>query len=230
MKKNMLLTLAVFAATSTFAQVDPVGNFNKHVVEQWTGDYVRIGQWKVKGSPYFLGEPFPGILNYTDGKSAKSDKILYDLHNQKVGFKQGNDALESLNSVESFSISLPDRYGNKNLVFRNSAAFGDNSNTYYNVLEDGAKLVFLKQYKTKLVPDSRNMLDKDAKMFEQVYDYFIYNKGTKTLHKIKLREKDLLKELEAEPAAKDYVTKSVASLSTEHDFITVINTVNTQFK
>lgn len=230
MKKNMLFALVVLTTNSAFAQVDPVGSFNKHIVEQWTGDYIRVGNYKVKGSPYFLGEPFPGTLTYTDGKSAKSQQVLYDLHNQKVGFKQGNDALEALNAVESFSITLPDKYGNKNMLFRNGATYGDKDNVYYNVLEDGDKFAFLKQYKTKLVADSRNTLDKDAKMFEQVYDYFIYNKGTKTLHKIKLREKDLLKELDAEPAAKDYVAKNVASLSTEHDFITVINTVNTQFK
>lgn len=230
MKKTTLFAAVLLAATQTFAQVDPVGNFNKHIVEQWTGDYVRVGQFKVKGSPYFLGEPFPGTITYSDGKSAQSQYILFDLHNQKVGFKQGNEALESIKAVESFSINLPDKFGNKKLLFKNGAAFGDASNTYYNILEEGPKFAFLKQYKIKLVADSRNTLDKDAKMFEQAYDYYIYNKSAKTLHKIKLREKDLLKELESEPAAKDYVVKNVPSLSTEHDFISVINTVNTQFK
>lgn len=230
MKKTSLLAFVILAATQTFAQVDPVGNFNRHIVEQWTGDYVRVGQFKVKGTPYFLGEPFPGTITYTDGKTAKSNQILFDLQNQKVGFKQDNQALESLQAVENFTITLPEKFGSKKMLFKNGVAFGDAGNNYYNVLEEGPKFAFLKLYKTKLMPDNRNTMDKEARVFEQVYDYYIYNKTTKTLHKIKLREKDLLKELDSEPAAKDYVVKNVPSLSTELDFITVINTVNTQFK
>ncbi len=229
MRKKIFYSLFLLAASPAFAQVDPVANFNKHIVEQWTGDYVRIGQWKVKGSPYFLGEAFPGTLTYNDGKSVKSQTVLFDLHNQKVGFRQGNEALEALNAVESFTIKLPERFGGKQLLFKNSAAYGDKNNTFFNVLEDGPKFAFLKHYKTKLVADSRNMLDKEAKMFEQVYDYYIYNKEAKTLHKIKLREKDLLKELEKMPAAKVYVA-GVASLESENDFIAAIHTVNTQLK
>ncbi len=229
MRRKLLYSLLLLATAPAFAQVDPVANFNKHIVEQWTGDYVRVGQFKVKGSPYFLGEAFPGTLTYTDGKSVKSQSVLFDLHNQKVGFRQGKDALEALNAVESFTIVLPVKYGDKQLLFKNSAAYGDKNNTFFNVLEDGPKFAFLKHYRTNLVADSRNMLDKEAKMFEQVFDYYIYNKEAKTLHKIKLREKDLLKELEKMPAARVYVASS-ATLSSENDFIAAINTINTQLK
>lgn len=226
MNKNWLFALVILITSPALAQSDPVGNFNKHIVEQWKGDYIRVGNYKVKGSPYFLGEPFPGTLTYTDGKSVKSQQVLFDLHNQKVGFKLGDDALEAVNAVESFSITLPDKYDNKNMIFKSGAAYGDKPNVYYNILEDGSKFSFLKLYKTRLVADSRNTLDRDAKMFEQFFDYYIYNKGTKTLQKIKLREKDLLKEFENDPAAKEHIAKNAVSLTTENDFITVINNVN----
>ena len=171
----------------SFAQVDPVGQFNKHIVENWKGDYIRIGQYRVKGTPYLFGESFPGTLTYKGG--IKSDiKILYDLYNQKAGADVKNSILESDLVLEEFSISLPTKFGGNTLFFKNTELFGNTSlKNYFNVLADGSKASLLKIFKIKLVSDPSNMMDKEQKIFEQYYEYYLYNKAGKKLSKIKKR-------------------------------------------
>jgi len=62
--KQILSFFAILSALMVNAQPDPVGNFNKHVIEKWTHDYIRVSQYRVKGSPYLLGESFNGDINH----------------------------------------------------------------------------------------------------------------------------------------------------------------------
>ena len=62
--KQVLIIFAFFSALMVNAQPDPIGNFNKHVIEKWTHEYIRVSQYRVKGSPYLLGD------------SSKANKVL----------------------------------------------------------------------------------------------------------------------------------------------------------
>jgi hypothetical protein len=215
----------VFAINSV-AQTNTLGEFNKFIAQNWAGEYARIGQWKVKGSPYFLGEAFSGTITYKGG--TKSDvKILYDLYNQKAGAEFKNSILESDQVVEEFTISLPAKYDGKTLLFKSSEFFGDNSlKSYLNVLEDGSKVSLLKLFKIKLVSDPSNMMDKELKIFEQYYEYYLYNKATKELSRIKLKEKDLIKQLGDEEFVKGFILSGDLDVSKEVDAIKLVNGYN----
>lgn len=227
MRKILCVSIiAVVLFKDSFAQPNTLGEFNKFIAQNWSGEYLRIGQYKVRGTPFLFGESFQGTIKYQGG--VKSDtKILYDLYNQKAGAEFKNGILQSDKEVEEFSISLPDKYGGNVLFFRNSQLYGKNAvNGYLNVLEDGAKFSFLKVFQIKLVPDPSNMMDKEIKLFEQYSEYYIYNKATKELRKIKLREKNIKKELGDEQFVKEYIAQNGLDISKEIDMIKLIQGFN----
>ena len=226
MKNRYIFLGLVLMANISFSQINTVGEFNKFIVQNWQGDYIRIGQWKVKGTPYLLGESFPGTLTYKGG--VKSDtKILYDLYNQKVGADVKNSILESDQVLEEFIITLPEKFGGNTLLFRNTDSYGTNTlKNYFNILEDGAKFSFLKLFRIKLISDPSNMMDKEQKVFEQYYEYYLYNKISKDLPKIKLKEKDIAKQLGDEEFVKSFITKGDLDVSQEADVIKLIQGYN----
>lgn len=228
MRKQTVLVFCVLIANLVLAQTNTVGEFNRFIAQNWTGEYLRIGQYKVKGSPYLLGESFPGTLTYKGG--AKSDtKILYDLYNQRAGADVKNSILESDQVVEEFSISLPAKFGSNTLLFKSADAYGDGSmKNYFNVLEEGAKLSFLKVFRIKLVGDPQNMMDKEQKVFEQYYEYYLYNKTSKALNKIKLKEKDITKQIGDEEFIKSFTSKGNFDYSNEFDVMKLIQGYNSK--
>lgn len=226
MRKKSIFFGFILMANMSFAQTNTVGEFNKFIAQNWAGEYIRIGQYKVKGSPYLLGESFPGTLTYKGG--AKSDtKILYDLYNQRAGADVKNSILQSDQVVEEFSISLPAKFGGNTLLFKSTEAYGNGSlKNYFNVLVEGSKTSFLKVFKIKLISDPSNMMDKEQKVFEQYYEYYLYNNSTKELSKIKLKEKDIAKQLGDEEFVKNFIAKGSLDVSNEVDVIKLIQGYN----
>ena len=196
--KIKLLILSFFYCAVTQAQPDPLGSFNKHVIEQWTEQYLQVSQYRVKGSPYLLGESFDGQVTMTSGLKTQGKKILYSLYDQKAGFDINKELVTPDGEIASFYIQLPDKFGGEKMNFIPVSAFPDaKQKGYYNVVVDGPKASFMKLYKTRLVPDPQNLYTKDIRIFEQYTEYFIYNKTTKQVHKVRLKEKDIREALGA---------------------------------
>lgn len=208
-----LFFLSLFG--TAISQTDAIGDFNKHVIEKWSEDFIRISQYKVKGSPYLLGESFDGALTVKSGIVASNQKILYDLYNQKVGIEINKELIKPDGEVLSFFIQLPEKFGNEKLEFINSSTLKNVSfNGYLNILETGSKLIFLRQYKTRVIADPANMYSKDFRIFEQYYDYYLYNNATNSLEKIRPKQKDVISALNGMPA-------SVFALANNYNFSTV---------
>ena len=67
----------------------------------------------------------------------------------------------------------------------------------------------------KLVPDPANTLAKDYKMFEQYYEYFLYDTSSRNMKKIKLNKKSILSFFENNSVVESEITNSKIDLSTE---------------
>jgi hypothetical protein len=228
MRKVFLSFLLLTILNQVFAQVDPVGNFNRHIAANWVGEYIRISQYRVKGTPYLLGESFAGVITYKSGKASANNKILYDLYNQKAGIDMNNEIYVADDPIDQFIIDLPEKFGGQKLLFKNANHYGNTEvKGYLNVLQDGSKVTFLKAYKIKLVADPTNTLVKDVKVFEQYYEYYLYNKSSQQLQKIKLKEKDVIKELDDAEFVKNYkASNGTADLSKEAGLIQLIKYYN----
>jgi hypothetical protein len=231
MKRNFFIIIAsLLFFNQSIAQLNAVGIYNDQVVQNWSGEYIRIGPYQVKGSPFLLGQSFPGSITYKGGKVLSDTKVLYDLYHQKAGVDQNNQIFEAADPIEEFTLLLPAKYGGDKLVFKSGYLYGDfKGGTYYNVLADGEKAALLKLFKNKLLPDPANAMAKDKRVFEQYHEYYLYNKITKELHKIKLKEKDVLKALDNEAPVKDHLSKHPVDFSKEDEVINFINQYNNNY-
>ena len=226
MKSVSLILFFSFVFFSANAQTDAIGDFNKHVIEKWSEDFIRISQYKVKGSPYLLGESFDGSLTVKSGVVAANQKILYDLYNQKVGVEINKELVKPDGDVLSFYIQLPEKFGGEKLEFINAENLKNVTlKGYLNTLESGSKLILLRQYKTRVIADPANMYSKDFRIFEQYYDYFIYNVVTSSLEKIRLKQKDVVSALSGLPAEtiKAAEASDLNSIRSIRDFVKKVN-------
>ena len=78
MKGICLFIFCMIIFTQVSAQVisDPLPAYNKQLAERWSGEYMQVSQYRVKGSPYFLGKAFPWILKFEDGNTKKRSDYL----------------------------------------------------------------------------------------------------------------------------------------------------------
>lgn len=228
MKKHLYVAALVsFIATTAISQPNTLGEFNKFIAQNWSGEYYRLGQYKVKGTPFFLGQSFEGTMVNKDGTKNKA-KILYDLHNQEAGLDGGSKILESNHGAPTeFTLVIPSDLSKETLVFKHADAFPKaGGKRYFNVLEDGAKFALLKEFKIRTVPDPSNMLDKELRLFEQYFEYYLYNKTSGQLTKIKLREKDVKKAIGDDKFMKEYTATVKTNFSKESDVANLVAAIN----
>ena len=229
MKKNYLFIFCAGIFIQTCAQQipDPLAAYNKNLAERWSGEYMQISQYKVKGSPYFLGKAFPGILEFADGTKTNGVRILYDLYNETAGIESDSGFIQLDKEISEYSILLPQEYGGKNLVFRNATAFGDpKKKGFYNVLGESRRYRFLKEYKLKLVPDPVNSLAKDYRMFEQYSDYFLYDSIARNMKKIKLNKKSVSSFFADKDAIENTIKDNNIDISSEDGVILLLKMID----
>jgi hypothetical protein len=217
---RLFFSLFLFSFSFAHAQTDAIGDFNKHVIEKWTEDYIRVSQYRVKGSPYLLGESFDGELTMKTGLKTINQKVLYNVMEQKVGTEIDKQLIAPDGDVVSFYIQLPEKFGGEKLSFQPAGAFGKNNvKGFLNIISDGPKLTLLRQYKSKLVPDPTNMYSKEIRIFEQYNEYYIFLKKTAELIKVRLKEKDIVAALSgfAIPANSDF--SKLASVKQVIDYL-----------
>ncbi len=226
-----ILVSVTFICSGLNAQLNPLGAYNQLVVQDWNGEYIRIGPYQVKGSPFLFGEAFMGKIAFKGGKEIKNTKILYNLHNQEAGLEKNNEIFKAEDPVTEFTISLTEKYGSANLHFVSSDVYDkSDSKSFYNVLNDGSKIAFLRQFKIKLIPDPSNTMAKDVKAVDQYMEYYIYSKEKKELVKVKLKEKEILKYLILDDNTKRYIYQNKIDFSKENELVKFFSAYNTDFK
>ena len=226
MKLHYLSVLLLLSAISAHAQLGYITQYHKKMLETWAGEYIHISQYKVKGTPYLMGEAFPGTVKYRGG-GTNSGNILYNLFEQKAGIGLNNQIYDNGGVLEEFTMNLPQQYGGEVLRFKNTELFGSTElKSFFNIIEDGAKISFLKIFRTRLIPDPSNQMDKDLRIFEQYFDYYLYVKGTKSLSKIKLKSKDVISQFGDEDFIKNQIKTADLDVSKEEDMIKLIKAIN----
>lgn len=175
------------------AQFEQIAQYNKVLMQNWAGTYIRIGAYKVKGSPYLYGEAIPGEIMVAGENSYKKLEILYNLFEQKAGVSTNNEFTEVDKGISSFLLTVPQKFGTGVLKFDAVDYFNAGKmKGFFNVLaEKEGRYAFLRYFSVKLIPDPANVMDKDVRFFDQNVEYYLYNAQTKKLKKVKLRTKDI---------------------------------------
>ncbi len=228
MKKFFLTFFSVSIFFSAFSQLDAIGTFNRFVIETWKAQYVRIGNYKVKGTPILFGEAFPGTLKFKGESTVKPAKVMYNLYEQKAGPGSGGEMLVTDQMVEEFTLELPEKYGGVTLTFKHCSLFTkENLKVYFNVLVEDKTVSFFKVYKIRMIGDPANMMDKELRVFEQYYDYYLLNaKGSGKAEQVKLKKKDIEKVLGSLPEAAAIFKSDQFAYGTEADVIKLVNALN----
>lgn len=203
MKKSTFLYSWIFLLGAMLwndasAQLDQIGEYNKLLMQNWSGKYFQIGNYKVKGSPYLYGESVPGELILEDDTESKHSNMYYDLYNQEVGVNVDNTFVKLDKDISEFRFAVPKKYGSGQLVFRKVSQYNEPKlKGYFNVLADNkGKYAFLRYFSVALMSDASDMMNKDLKVFQQNYDYYIYNYKDHSIKKVRLRNKDIVRAIE----------------------------------
>ncbi len=191
-----MVVTAIMLHTNAFAQLDPIGQYNRYLTESWAGEYYRVGQYKVKGNPMFLGQAFLGTVKTKTVVDSKMQNLLYDLQLQLVGPGVNGKIYETTDRVTAFELYRPHPYGGDTLRFVDGADYGlTKESQYLNLLCDAPGIQLLRAYKIKVVPDPTNLMDKDLRVFEIYFDTYLFLKTSKELVKVKNSKKDYSKAL-----------------------------------
>ena len=213
--KFWLSIFLVLSYAASHAQ-DPLIEFNRLTISNWNSGYLQVGPYRVKGTPFLFGKSLPGEITFHGGGKQTGKNIFYDIYQQKAGPDVNNNLFEANQPVEKFTVQLPAEYGGQMLEFRATDGYGKSPmKGFAAVLAEGETGTLLKYYKAILMADPVNQMDKQARAFNQVAEYYFFNKSTGEAKKIKLREKDILKELKGVDGVSSFIQSHNFDLSTE---------------
>jgi hypothetical protein len=226
-----LLPLLIMSLHVAAQGADPIGSFNRYVIESWAGQYVRIGSYKVKGSPFLLGEPFPGKIKYNGDDFVPTAKILYNLVDQIAGPEVGPGQIFVADNkeLEEFVVFLPEKFGGGQMHFKSGKFYGvQKTAAFYSVLAEGPVAGLLRYYKVQYITDPSNPLDKDFKVFDQVAEYYIFDPKAVKLERVKLNKKDILGALKFVPNSEAKANEMGVDYTMEAGVISLVQTLNAQ--
>jgi hypothetical protein len=178
---------------------DPALNHNRLLQQKLgEGNYVVIGNYKVKGTPYLFGGNNNADL-FTPTEKAYNINVSYNTYNQEVGFVSTSNPTTPLvkeaGEVDSFVIKQNIENGIPgDIRFVYGKILGSSEKTYFQEVAAGAKYSLYKRYKSDLGQVSDNYIQSDLRQFDLMSDYFYYDNEKKTLKKFKLNHSAVLKE------------------------------------
>ena len=148
--------------------------------------YVIDGR-KVVGTPFLYHDWLNGSITTEDGRVFNGYKIKYNAFQQTVYFHNGLDSLEVDDPIRSFFLIVPS--GDTNIVFtfiNASQVKAEKKPMYYELLLENPTWQVLK-FNRKFVGDAGKSLPvaEGRKIFDLELSYFIFNKSTKKLTRLK---------------------------------------------
>lgn len=176
---------------------------------------------------YKEGQWTRGNVKFKNGQEAKNILLVFDVHGNKLYFKQGETTMEFTYPIYEFEIGL--LLGQDTAVARYRSSYpAVNSNTdetFYEVVVDGSKMHLLwcraknvKMYKDESVPEQRRSTEK-----EQWYVYLPEGK----MIKIKKDKADIMKALPEHAALIETIIKGKdLRVKEPEDLITLFATLN----
>ena len=181
--------LPVPAVQQTFALSErPLGYAAYNPITDNQGNsYIRIGGYRVKGSPYLFSQNVHGYIFLTKNNGVATE-LAYDTYNQQLQFyipETQQTGTEKLEDVDSFYISKDENTVKQNMVFINARIIDPSKKYFLQKLVGGNKYSLYKLNKSELQIPSDNYVESDLREFDLEQQYFYLEKGGKALKKIK---------------------------------------------
>src|SRR5687767_8085118 len=142
---------------------DPAMNHNRLLQQKLgEGNYIVIGNFKVKGTPYLFGGNNNADL-FTPSEKAYNINVSYNTYNQEVGFVSTSNPTTPLvkeaGEVDSFIIKQNIENGIPgDIRFVYGKILGSSEKAYFQEVAPGAKYSLYKRYKSDLGQVSDNYI------------------------------------------------------------------------
>jgi len=148
--------------------------------------YIIDGR-KVVGTPFLYHNWLNGSITTADGRIFNGYKLKYNAFQQTVYFHNGIDSLEVNDPIRSFYLVVPMGDSNSIYTFINASQIKEEKKPmFYELLLENPTWQVLK-YNRKFVGDASKSLPvaEGRKIFDLELSYFIFNKSTKKLTRLK---------------------------------------------
>lgn len=148
--------------------------------------YIIDGR-KVVGTPFLYHDWVNGSITTADGRVFNGYKLKYNAYQQTVYFHNGLDSLEVDDPIKSFYLIVPSGDSNIVYTFINSSEIKEEKKPmYYELLLENSTWQVLK-FNRKFVGEAGKSLPvaEGRKLFDLEVSFFIFNKSTKKLTRLK---------------------------------------------
>lgn len=228
---NILTTLMLFLALESMAQSTTNSQSTNFYVEAYNirgRPFVNPDASNIEGSPLLNLDWGKGTVYFKDGTVAQNVELKFNLEKNELYFNRDGELFLFNDPVMSFRMSYSFSAGKKEVHFRSGYPLNGrlNKETFYQVLEDGAKFQFL-VYRSTYLADSYQYGGQAKKAFKEIEELYVFDVAFGKMIKIKRTEASLV---EALPDLKDKISSAIRNnrlkLKTNEDFARIFTELN----
>ena len=228
---NILTTLMLFLALESMAQSTTNSQSTNFYVEAYNirgRPFVNPDASNIEGSPLLNLDWGKGTVYFKDGTVAQNVELKFNLEKNELYFNRDGELFLFNDPVMSFRMSYSSSAGKKEVHFRSGYPLNGrlNKETFYEVLEDGAKFQFL-VYRSTYLADSYQYGGQAKKAFKEIEELYVFDVAFGKMIKIKRTEASLV---EALPDLKDKISSAIRNnrlkLKTNEDFARIFTELN----
>ena len=221
----------LFLALESMAQSTTNSQSTNFYVEAYNirgRPFVNPDASNIEGSPLLNLDWGKGTVYFKDGTVAQNVELKFNLEKNELYFNRDGELFLFNDPVMSFRMSYSSSAGKKEVHFRSGYPLNGrlNKETFYQVLEDGAKFQFL-VYRSTYLADSYQYGGQAKKAFKEIEELYVFDVAFGKMIKIKRTEASLV---EALPDLKDKISSAVRNnrlkLKTNEDFARIFTELN----
>lgn len=221
----------LFLALESMAQSTTNSQSTNFYVEAYNirgRPFVNPDASNIEGSPLLNLDWGKGTVYFKDGTVAQNVELKFNLEKNELYFNRDGELFLFNDPVMSFRMSYSSSAGKKEVHFRSGYPLNGrlSKETFYEVLEDGAKFQFL-VYRSTYLADSYQYGGQAKKAFKEIEELYVFDVAFGKMIKIKRTEASLV---EALPDLKDKISSAIRNnrlkLKTNEDFAKIFTELN----
>ncbi len=161
----------------------------------------------IEGSPLLNQDWGKGTVYFKDGAVAQNIDLKFNLEKNELYFNRDGEMFVFNDPILSFRMTYTSSSGKREVHFRSGYPVNGRllKETFYEVLEDGAKFQFV-AYRFTYLADSYRYGGQSKKVFTENEELYIYDVAFGKFSKVKRSESSLV---EALPDLKDKITSII---------------------
>ena len=207
---QVLSALMIFIAVDAFGQSISSNVSTNFFVEAYNirgKPFTNPDASNIEGTPLLNQDWGKGTVYFKDGAVAQNIDLKFNLEKNELYFNRDGEMFVFNDPILSFRMTYSSSTGKKEVHFRSGYPANGRllKETFYEVLEDGAKFQFV-AYRFTYLADSYRYGGQSKKVFTENEELYIYDVAFGKISKIKKSESSLV---EALPDLKEKITSII---------------------